>query len=213
MPTTRTSRALLVVSSLVSAGRADLRWLYQFLQASGTALAELLLVPQYGTYRKLVGAEATRAAFLTAIEELGGMEHVVALDVILMLHGRDGLLLFEDGAVSSADLKGDLLALGRQEKLRLLYSTLCYGGSHTDDLLDAGFKVAVGAIGTNANGSSEYPIALMMWAHGSTIGNAIRLGAHALTRIPADLFARAIGFADVNSVKVVRGNSRITIDS
>ena len=213
MPVTKSNRALLVVSNLTKLGRSDLKWLYQFLDGAGIDLAERLMSPQYGTVEKLVGSQATKNGFITTVSSLGSSQAVRAIDVIVNLHGANNQLFFEDGGVSTSSLKNDLLALNLGSKLRLLYSTACYGRSHADDFVASGFSAASGAVGVNANSATEYPIVLTMWAAGAKFRDAISVGENVLTREPSDELAKLMGFPDANSDKVIHGNGAITINS
>jgi hypothetical protein len=207
----KNERALLVVSNMVIYGRSDLKWLYQFIEFSGAALADMILRPRYQTYHKLIGAAATKSAFIEAIASLGADDSVKAVDVILMLHGFDGVLCFADSESHSVILADEISALNLKSKLRMLYSTTCYGKSHAIDFVAAGFQTACGSIATNANAATEYPTVLTMWAAGSKLKNAIAAGDLSLTRQPQDLSAKAMGFADANSTKEIIGNGNITI--
>jgi hypothetical protein len=207
----KNERALLVVSNMVTYGRKDLKWLYQFIEFSGTTLADMILRPRYQTYRKLAGTAATKSAFVETIAALGAGDFVKAIDVILMLHGDDGTLCFADGEIDSFALAHEISCLHLKDKLRMLYSTTCYGKSHAIDFVAAGFQTACGSIATNANAATEYPTVLMMWAAGSTLKNAIAVGDLSLTRQAQDLSAKAMGFDDANSAKEIIGDGNITI--
>ena len=79
--------------------------------------------------------------------------------------------------------------------------------------MEAGFKAAIGAKGVNASSSHEYPAVLKMWAGGSSIHKAISVGDNLVSRTMDDLAAKALRFDDVNSEKVIYGDSSIAIDS
>lgn len=207
----KSERALLVVSNMVTYGRSDLKWLYQFIEFSGTTLADMILRIRYQIYQKLTGEAATKSAFVDTIAALGANDSVKAIDVILMLHGFDGTLCFADGEIESLALAHEISCLNIKDKLRMLYSTTCYGKSHAVDFVAAGFQTACGSIATNANAATEYPTVLTMWAAGSTLQSAIATGDLSLTRQPQDFSAKAMGFDDANSTKEIIGDGSITI--
>lgn len=207
----KNERALLVVSNMVTYGREDLQWLYRFIEFSGTRLADLILGSRYRICRRLAGTAATESAFVEALAALGAEDSVKAIDVILMLHGFEGVLCFADGETDSALLGGKISSLNLKPKLRMLYSTTCYGKSHAVDFVAAGFQTACGSIATNANAATEYPTVLSLWAAGSKLKNALAAGDLPLTRQPQDLSAKAMGFADANSTKEIIGDADITI--
>lgn len=209
----KSERALLVVNSLAAVGEARFKWLYEFCEASGVTVAEIALKPQYGKYQKLTASHATKSAFLQALRSLGSDPAVKAIDVLLMLHGSENRLHFDGGSVGTIDLRDELKALGLRGKLRMLYSTCCYGDTHSDDFVAGGFQAAVGSIAVNANAATEYPTVLTLWATGSALKDAVASGENPLTRIPQDQLAKLMGFADANSDKNIRGNGRITISS
>ena len=213
MSVDKSGRALLVVNSLAAVGEPKYSWLYEFCEASGVAVAETVLKPHYAEYRKLTAPHATKDAFLRALRSLGGDPAVEAIDVLLMLHGSENALHFDGGAARTGDLRGELAALGLRGKLRMLYSTCCYGDSHSDDLVAGGFRAAVGAAAVNANAATEYPTVLTLWAAGSALKDAVAAGETPLTRVPQDGIARMMGFADADSDKTIRGDGRITIAS
>lgn len=95
----------------------------------------------------------------------------------------------------------------------MLYSTACFGKSHANEFVEAGFNAACGAQGVNANSATEYPAVLTMWAAGSRLTDAINLGENPLTRTPADVAATAAGFVGVNSDKDIVGDGNVRISS
>ncbi len=210
---TKNQRALLVISNVVTYGRGDLRWLYQFIERSGVALAKTILSPRYKIHRELIGEQATARAFVDTLATFAQDASIKAIDVIMNLHGDEKLLCFAEGAMSTNKLKDELLDLNVRNKLRMLYSTCCYGKSHADDFVAGGFKAASGALATNANAATEYPIVLTLWATGKQLKDAIAAGNNSLLRIPQDRAAKAMGFEDVDSNKVIIGDGHITIRS
>jgi hypothetical protein len=213
MSVNKNSRGLLVVNSLVTQGSQNWQWLYQFIEASGLTLADTILAPHYGTYKKLSNAQATKTAFVSTIQALGAVPSLQTIDVILNLHGAPNALYFVDGRMSLDSLRNTLAALNLKHKLRLLYSTASYGRSHADDFVAAGFTSANGAIGVNANSATEYPSVLTLWAAGIQFKDAIAAGENIVTRAPADATAKLMGFHEANSDKVIYGDSTITINS
>lgn len=211
MSVDKSERALLVVNSLVAGGEPKFKWLYEFCEASGVAIAETLLRPHYAGYHKLTAPKATKCAFLQALKSLGG--EAKAVDVLLMLHGSENRLYFDGGAVRTADLRSELAALGLGGKLRMLYSTCCYSDSHFDDFVAGEFRSAVGSVAVNTNVATENPMVLTMWAAGSMLKDAVAGGENPLTRVSQDQIAKLMGFADADSDKTIRGNGRITITS
>lgn len=219
MSVTKGKRALLSIINVQDNVAQNVRWLYQFIDASGT-IASDLLARSYGQYRKLVGGNATRAGFLNAIDNLGKDNTVEAIDVLVMIHGLDKKLVFVDETCDTRALSADIGDLNLKHKLRLLYSTACYGLSHADDFINAGFSAAVGAKKVNANAATEVPVLFTMWARGDRLRDAVAAGETPITRLPADAAARWFGRInrtswrdEVNSDKEIAGDVELTINS
>ena len=209
-------RALVLISSLTPAGKAKLKTLYRGLGAVSVELADLILRPQYGRVRMLVDRGATRLAFVKAINQVAAQTQIDAVDVIVVLHGSPGRLIFDDGngKGDSVDVRDLVLDLSpARSKLRILYSTACYGLSHAQAFVDAGFDAACGAIGECANGPVEYPQVLSMWSHGHTFKDSVNKGDDPSTRKIFDAAAWLSGFHDANSDKEIKGDLTVTIDS
>jgi hypothetical protein len=209
-------RALVLITSLTPAGKARLKNLYRGLGVASVELAELLLRPKYGRMRKLRDGEATRQRFVDAILLSAKPDEVKAVDAIVVLHGSPGKLIFDNGSgrpdpVMVTDLIPALAPA--RPKLRILYSTACYGLSHAQPFVDAGFEAACGAIGECANGPAEYPQVLSMWAHGHTFKDAVNKGDDPSTRKIFDIIAKLSGFPKANSDKEIKGTLTVTIDT
>jgi hypothetical protein len=209
-------RALVLISSLTPAGKARLKSLYRGLGVASVELADLVLRPMYGRAKMLRNGDATRQKFVDAIVQSAKPDDVRAVDVVVVLHGSPGRLIFDNGAgkpdsVTVTDLIPALAPAS--SKLRVLYSTACYGLSHAQSFVDAGFDAACGAIGECANGPAEYPQVLSTWAHGHTFKDAVNKGDDPTTRKIFDAIAKLSGFPNANSDKEIKGTLTVTIDT
>jgi hypothetical protein len=167
----------------------------------------------------LLGTDATRSKLVEALK-LAATSDCQALDLIPMVHGEPDnvVLAAEDGpgtvAVAAADLADDLIGLPELiGKLRLCYSTACFGDSHAAAFLAAGFTAVIGAKGVNANSATELPLLLRRWAQGDTLGSALSHADNLEVRVATDFIARRVGFGDADSEKVLRGDPNVTIDA
>lgn len=213
MDVKRENRALLVVANLATHGRQNYRLLYQFLDASSIVMPRVLLGARYHQMRTLTGDQATVANFVDRLAELAADPQIEAIDVLINLHGEKRRLWFFEGVITVSRLADLLAAKQIQHKLRLLYSTACYGANHATDFVRAGFDVASGAIAVNANGAHDYPVQLLNWARGKPYKAALEAGNNEpLTRI-SDRAAEKLGFEDVNSYKIAVGNGETSIAS
>lgn len=135
MSVTKNKRALLAVISVKKGVSQHVQWLYQTIETLGQVSTDILGT-NYVQYRKLVGDNATKAKFLNDIKTLGNSPSIKAIDVIVMLHGQDNKLVFADATHNTQQLSAEILALNLKNKLRLLYSTACFGRSHADDFVN-----------------------------------------------------------------------------
>ena len=206
-------RALLVVANLSDAGDARFQWLYRWLDANAVNVAELLMGAHYGRTETLTGANVTSSSFVQRITFLANEPGVKVVDVFLNLHGSPGRLYFDDGPLSSSSLSSEIKAANLKHRLRLLYSTSCYGATHCSDFVKAGFRIAGGALGVNANGTYDYPTQLYHWADDETYKAVVKAGNHRIGIMTHDTLARAFGFDDVNSKKIVEGKKYTRISS
>jgi hypothetical protein len=220
-PVGKDQRTLVVASATALTGRHDLAWLYRLLDAAGPTLAHRELDAQYGATRVITGREVTRQRLVSELHDAATDTRCQAVDLVLMVHGEpDHLVLAAPGAagvdeVAAVDLASDLAARADlAAKLRLCYSTACFGASHATPLVGAGFSTAIGAKAINANSATELPLLLHAWAAGTSIGNALRKADDPRLRKAEDFLAHVVGhFDNVDSKKVLKGDTAITIDS
>ncbi len=111
------------------------------------------------------------------------------------LIGRDGL-----GSALARRIKD-----GGARNLRALYSTACFGATHAPAFVEAGFDVAAGAVGVNANAATEYPFFVGKWILGWNYENSLKPANDAFDEAQDDL-ARSMGFEGVDSTKIIIGD-------
>ncbi len=214
---TKDSRALIILNNLVDIGIPDFRDLYRFLEASGDNVARTILGPFYKSITSLNGSEATLDAFCNALRTVAQLQGVKAVDAIINMHGSTNRIFFYDGGghgIEVSEVQTQLVALGIQNKLRMVYNTCCYGGSHATELCAGGFNAAIGARKVNANSPSEYPVLLSLWAAGGNLKNALAAAQTPALREPMDAIARhMLPHHEVDSYKTITGNKNLTIES
>jgi hypothetical protein len=206
----KSERALVVVTYLAGEGREDWQKLYEGLDTALPNFTLSILGPRYEHCTLLTRADGSRRNLLNALQQYAGRSEIEAIDVIVNVHGGSGTLTFSDGLVASEILGDEIQRLNISAKLRLCYSTACYGASHCPDMLRAGFDVAIGATAINASSASEYPLFLGQWALGRDVAASLSVADTPATRGPADDAAR-LSFSDVNSKKQLFGNGGVTI--
>lgn len=213
----KAGRALLVVNNTVAMGDPKYRGLYQFLEASGDAVAHGICGPHYKTVRSLNAAAATVQGFLDALRDLAQAPGIQAVDAIVNMHGAEGCLLFAGtgaGGLPVASLADKLINLNQAGKLRMLYNTSCYGHSHAASFIQGGFNTVIGGRRVVCNSASEYPVLLSNWVALQGVDAALAPAQSAPLREPMDHFARTtLGFAEADSFKLISGKCDLTIGS
>lgn len=215
MTISKSQRALVVVSYLSSSEK----WFdgYNFIESSGMATIDLFLSSKYNSIEKLKDGNATKSKFINKLKSLAAESSIKAIDVIMMTHGSNEKLYFYESTgdkldpVSMSTLEADIKALDIGTKLRLVYSTACYGSSHNNNFVNAGFCTSVGAKGVNTNSATEFPIVLSMWGGGDKISTAITWGekGHEIFDAIAKLNKK---WDDADSDKDIYGKGSVRID-
>jgi hypothetical protein len=220
MPVQKNQRALVVLCEVDNGVPQDFKWLYKFIEGSGRSIVESELADDYIDFQKLYNQDATKDKLLNTLKTFSAKPIIKEIDLIVMLHGNNNRLVFHEGGVNVSALSADIQSLNAGSKLRMVYSTACFGYSHTDEFVSAGFSAAIGAVGVNANAAVEVSVFLKLWSWGWRLRDALAAAETPATRLPADAAARAFGAAtdatwknEVNSDKILRGNGDIKIDS
>lgn len=187
--------------------------LYQWLDLNAIGAEKLILGNQYHTIEELTGAGVTVDAFIDRIQWLADLPGTQVLDVVLVMHGGPNVLCFDDRNVNTAVLGEQIKELGLKHKLRLLYSNACYGSTHAEYFVKAGFRTASGAKCVCANGPYDLPVQLTTWAAGGTYRSAVKAGNYPPCRKVYDSAARLLGLPDVDSEKIIAGKKLTRITS
>ncbi len=205
-------RVLLVVTNLATGGEPKFQKLYEWFDANAIKVARGLLESRYHLFETLTDDDVTSTNFVDRLKSLAADPQTTAVDVILVLHALPDILVFDDGHIPIEDLRDQIKAADLKHRLRLLYSTACFGASHAPHFVEAGFRVASGAIGSNTNGPYDYPMQLFHWGKGDTYRLAVDRGSNWIFMAIHDEVAEALGFDDVDSTKVIEGRvlTRIT---
>ena len=213
MTVDRERRAALIALRLSDGGIEKLKWLYRGLEAGGAREAKQILAPGYGEVMLLSGPALTSRGLVDAITRLTTSEDIDAVDVILVAHGLNGRLQFSRGDVcTAADLATQLRAVGAAPKLRLLYSSACFGATHAEQFLGAGFSTVIGAVEKNTTGLSEFRRLLRAWVRGESAGAALGIADRPAQRWFWDTAAKVAGrLKRVNSRKQLDGDPGVTI--
>jgi hypothetical protein len=102
-----------------------------------------------------------------------------------------------------------------------VFSTACFGQTHLNAWIDGGFRVASGSRGIYADSALSFPVFLGAWSAGVGFAQAVQAAnaadpAHIQDGLAKNWYeGRGLSsFASqVNSVRVVRGNGGLNINS
>src|SRR5690606_37949102 len=120
-------------------------------------------------------------------------------------------LCFVDGeeCINTRELADEIIKIPNlNNKLRAVYSDACWGTTHMEAWLEAGYKIVSGSRGVDSNRSTDLKRFLQRWTKGENFGDSID---HANGSIMSDIMDAVI--KNGNSHKDILGNSKITINS
>jgi len=159
--------------------------------------------------------EATRFNFIKTLMTLLADSSVTTIDTIIYLHGKNEqyengpsiCFVGETPCVAAKDISAQIaIHPEAHAKLRALYSDACWGKLHMQSWLNAGYKVANGSSGVDANQSVDLGRFLRKWVTGTSFGEATAHANKALITRFTDWIIK-----DANSVKSILGDRDISI--
>ena len=220
-PVSKAQRELIIVSPDLSQGDAIERGLYDVIEWSGVGLATATLALRYNVVHILKDGAATRAGFVGKLDDVSGKTSVRAVDVIFLTHGLDANVLFSNGEFTMNSVRDRILAnltTGQRAKLRMLFSTACFGGSHRLAWRAAGFKTVSGSREVYADSAASYQPFLTSWLAGLNFGLSVTAANAAGATSPWDgiastwLLSKGNQFwDDVDSFRLTSGTTSLTI--
>ena len=152
--------AVVFVAPLESAEMSALdRGLYDTVELAAYGGARAILSPAYGSVLVTEGSGATLAKLRTQLRGATNRAGVRAVDLIFVTHGATSRVFFADGARSMATVRDTLLnglSAAQRAKLRMVFSTACFGATHRASWLAAGFDVASGASGISPRAPASW---------------------------------------------------------
>ena len=170
------SRRALVQIILVSNGYVGgEKKLYEFIEVATEKLTHSILASSYSTVTFVKGPDATLQGLVEALTAAARPTSIDAVDLIFSTHGSTNQVTLADGTVSEDNLLRALLAMPKQvrTKMRVCFSTACYGATHIDTWRAAGFCDASGAKGIYADSAVSYAPFLTAWAAEMTFAEAV----------------------------------------
>jgi hypothetical protein len=169
------------------------------------------------------GSGATLAALRIALRAAASRTGVQAVDLIFVTHGATSRVFFSDGDRSMFTVRDELvsnLTDAQRGRLRMVFSTACFGGTHRARWMEAGFDTASGSAGIYADSAATFVPFLGAWALGQSFGSAVDLANGVdFFRVfdnAAKEYYRSKNQADlanqVNSFRFKLGSTGLTID-
>jgi hypothetical protein len=159
----RSERALVIFSEFgEDAEEQPWKWLYGTLERSAIGMGQALGA-SYHRVRIVTGPTATLDGLLDALEDLLADDDVLEIDMLHHGHGADGQACFADANIDWADVQSAIGALGASDRLRMFYTTSCWGYGLARAMVNAGFSCGSGAVGVNTNSVGEYGAFIKFW--------------------------------------------------
>jgi len=219
----KSQRNAVVFVSDLSAGFSGLEvQFYQAVEKAAYLTAVTILGPVYHSVFQVEGNNATLVALRNALNAATTSSSITAVDLIFVTHGLDNNVVFAGNtSIPITNVRNDLLShlsIAQRAKLRIVFSTACFGATHRTGWIGAGFKAASGSKGIYADSASSYVPFLTAWALGQSFGSAINVANLADffhiwdTLANNTMFANTQFAGQANSTRVISGNSGLTID-
>jgi hypothetical protein len=219
----RSQRNVVVFVSDLSTGFSGLEQnFYQAVEKAAYLGAVTILSPVYQNVFQVEGSNATLLTLRNALSAATTGSSITAVDLIFVTHGLNRNVVFAgNNIVPVTTVRDDLLShlsIAQRAKLRIVFSTACFGASQRFGWTESGFKAASGSKGVYADSASSYVPFLTAWALGQSFGSAITIANladpfHVWDSIANNTVLAGTSFAGTaNSTRVISGNSGLTID-
>ena len=199
------------------------RALYSFIEMGSSGFVDSSLRDDYRAVHHLQGSNATLANLKTKLTQVGARAGTEAIDLIFCTHGHTDKMVFADGTKTTDQVLGvlDDIPQATRNKFRMLFSTACFGNTHSQMWLNAGFACASGSEGVYAD--SEYSLLpfLESWANRNTFRGAVGFANTGVVGNRGDDIAREYyrntgktdRVGEINSHRIVSGNGNLRIYS
>jgi hypothetical protein len=221
-PVTKAQREVVVFSPGLAQGTALEAAFYDFVEFNAIALATATLGTRYNALHIVRGAAATRAGLANTLNEITSRATIRAVDLVFITHGATDEVLLADDRWTIGEVRDRIragLTLADRAKLRVVFSTACFGESHRTAWREAGFKTVSGSREIYADSASSYLPFLSSWAVGSPFGIAVTAANVAGLQSGWDLAASAwylgrgkpVEASQIDSFRLMTGSTGLTI--
>ena len=188
------------------------KWFYHL---EGEVAADLILKKTSSKYRyvkMLTRSEATSENFLKELIKFEAQDNVSRVDVIFYIHGHGpsspegrSLCFYGEPCLPIDIFSEHIKDINLNNKLGILYSDACWGSTHLDAMIDAGFMVAAGSTKVDANQTSDLRRFLKSWISGNSFKKSIDFAnRNPLTKLKDSIVKNA------SSIKLVKVNESVT---
>jgi hypothetical protein len=206
---------------------------YSFVEKAGVSTAVKHLDKSYrrihviATSPKDKKKKATLAKVVELLDRVTSRKATKAVDVIWMTHGlRKGRIQLQapnKNRNRTLSVKNDLATAIKDKlssrdiaKLRVLYSTACFGKSAIDGWLAAGFKVVSGGRKVYTDSASSQPKFLRAWKKGKSFRKSVKAANKAQK---LDLWDKVVALSkkydksDLDSFREIKGSGCLNLNS
>jgi hypothetical protein len=173
---TKSQRELVVFSPGLAQGTALESAFYDFVEINAVVLATATLGTRYSTVHIVRGAAATRAGLANALDTAASKSTIRAVDLVFVTHGATDEVLLSDARWTIGQVRDRIrtgLTLADRAKLRMVFSTACFGASHRTAWREAGFRTVSGSRQIYADSAASYLPFLSSWALGGTFAASV----------------------------------------
>lgn len=212
----KSQRQVVVFVADMSQGSPTERAFYDFVEFGAAALAVPTLGPVYRQVNIVHGAAATRARLVATLKAAAARPGNRAVDLVFVTHGTTDEVVFSGGvSFTMAEVRDAIrngLTTAERSRLRMVFSTACFGAAHNAFWRSAGFRVVSGGRQIYADSAASYAPFLGSWAAGASFATAVAAANAADPLRVNDNAAKLIlGRTDVNSRRVVSGVGSLSI--
>ena len=175
-PVSKAQREVVILSPGLAQGTALESAFYNFVEFNAIALATATLGTRYNTVHIVRGAAATRGGLANTLDMIASKSTIRAVDLVFITHGLTNKVLLSDGRWTLNEVRDRIqlgLTVADRAKLRMVFSTACFGESHRTAWREAGFKTVSGSKKIYADSAASYVPFLSAWAVGGTFGASV----------------------------------------
>ena len=213
----RSQREAVVFVANLKQGDAIQQAFYGFVEFGAAGIGTTMLSPVYNRVTTIQGAAATLPALKNALKAAAARSGIARVDLVFATHGLSGQVLLSDGFHTMTQVRDTInagLTATERSRLRMVFSTACFGSTHLSNWIGAGFDVASGSKLIYADSVTSYPAFLGAWVAGSSFSGAVNAANLADPAHVSDGAAKLLlGRTDVDSTRVISGNGALNINS